>query len=101
MSEGLRLGDLPNVVALPGVVVPTNDPKPALVKVMRDLLEMAESGRLQVFIGTGWMADGNRITAWGGVHDNVYEMLGAIEWMREEYVDRIKTQNPDPERPVT
>lgn len=102
MKETLELGEppRPKVVALPGIKVPTNEPSPALVKMLRDMLELAESGRLQCIIATGWLADGARITAWGGVHDNVYEMLGAIEWMREEYVDRIKKQNPDPDRPI-
>ena len=48
MSETLELGEppRPKVVALPGAHIPTNEPKPALVKVLRDMLEMAESGRL-------------------------------------------------------
>lgn len=102
MSDTLELGEppRPKVVALPGVKVPTNEPSPALVKMLRDVLELAESGRLQCLIATGFLADGGRLTAWGGQHPNVYEMLGAIEWMREEYVDRIKAQNPDPERPI-
>lgn len=96
MKETLELGEppRPKVVALPGIKVPTNEPSPALVKMLRDMLELAESGRLQCIIATGFLADGGRLTAWGGSHPNVYEMLGAIEWMREEYVDRIKKQNP-------
>jgi len=27
-------------------------------------------------------------------------MLGAINWTAIEYADRIKAQNPDPERPI-
>lgn len=102
MSETLEIGEppRPKVVALPGIKVPTNEPSQALIKTLRQALELAESGRLQCLIATGFTADGGRLTAWGGTHANVYEMLGAIEWMREEYVDRIKKQNPDPERPI-
>lgn len=97
----VELGEVPKVVAFPGATIPTDEPKPALVKLCRDLLEMAESGRLQVFVGTGFLVDGARITGWGGVHPNVYEMLGAIQWTAIEYADRIKAQNPDPETPIT
>lgn len=102
MAESVELGEppRPKVVALPGIKVPSNEPSPALVKVLRDLLELAESGRLQCLIATGFTADGSRLTAWGGSHPNVYEMLGAINWTAIEYADRIKAQNSDHERPI-
>lgn len=102
MSETLELGEppRPKVVALPGIKVPTNEPSQALIKTLRQALELAESGRLQCIIATGFLADGGRLTAWGGSHPNVYEMLGAINWTAIEYADRIKAQNPDPDRPI-
>jgi len=102
VNETLELGEppRPKVVALPGIKVPTNEPSQALIKMLRQTLELAESGKLQVLIATGFLADGGRLTAWGGHHPNVYEMLGAIHWTAIEYADRIKAQNPDPDRPI-
>lgn len=102
MSDTLELGEppRPKVVALPGIKVPTNEPNQPLIRTLRQALELAESGKLQCIIATGFLADGGRLAAWGGHHANVYEMLGAIQWTAIEYADRIKAQNPDPERPI-
>lgn len=71
-----------------GIRAPTSEPNSALVKVLRDALELAESGMLQSFIGTGWLADGNRVSTVADFHDNVYAMLGAIEMLKQEYLAR-------------
>lgn len=77
-----------NIKALPGCRAPTSEPNQALVAALRDLLGMAEDGRLQSFIGTGFFADGSRAAAWVDHHPNVYEMLGALAWLQAEYINR-------------
>jgi len=76
------------VVALPGSKVPSAKPNPAVVDLMRKMLELAESGHLQSFIGTGFTADGPRLALWADEHVNVYEMLGALAWLQAEYIHR-------------
>lgn len=71
-----------------GIRTPTSEPNSALVKMLRDALAMAEDGRLQSFIGTGWLADGNRVSTVADFHQNVYAMLGAIEMLKQEYLAR-------------
>lgn len=78
-----------NVKSLPGLRVPGHaEPDPALIATIKGLLERAEAGELQSFIGTGFMADGCRISTWVDRHENVYEMLGSIAWLQAEYVNR-------------
>ena len=78
-----------NVVSLSGnQPSQLGEPRQALIDALTDALEMAKAGRLQSFIGTGFTADGNRLACWGGHHENVYEMLGAINWLEHEYVIR-------------
>lgn len=83
------------VVGIKGPVPPalTGEPNEGLIAALRDVLEMAESGRLQSFIGTGFVAGGERLSIYGGPHPNVYEMLGAINWLEHEYVARIMDQD--------
>lgn len=77
-----------NIRALPGVSVPTGAPNLALVRALRDLAAEAEAGRLQSFLGVGFMADGTRLSAWFDSHPNVYEMLGSIAWLQAEYIEK-------------
>lgn len=71
-----------------GINVPTREPNEGLVKALRELLIMAEDGRLQAYIGTGFLADGLRISTWCDFHDDTYQMLGSLEWLKVEYVRR-------------
>ena len=64
------------------------EPNPQLVKNLRDLLDMAETGQLQSFVGTGFTRDGLRAATWGDFHSDVYQMLGALAWLQAEYVER-------------
>lgn len=82
-----------NVYVLPGTRALSTEPNQALVDMLADLLDDAKSGRLQSFVGTGFMADGARVGAWGDTHPNVYEMLGAISWLEHEYVHRRTTED--------
>ena len=59
-----------------------------LIRVLRDALARAESGELQSFIGTGFNADGTRLAVWADLHENVYEMAGALTWLQAEYIHR-------------
>ena len=77
-----------NVLALPGTTLKSAEPNAALVEGFERLLEMAKYGQLQSFIGTGFMADGLRLSHWFDYHDDVYQMLGSIAWLQAEYVRR-------------
>jgi len=71
-------------------VVSDVTPNPTTVKVLEKLLAMAQTGRLQTFIGTGFSDDNQRVSFINAAHDNVYEMAGAIVWLQAEYLDLIK-----------
>jgi hypothetical protein len=78
-----------NVVSLNGEpIAELGEPQEFLIKAIEQLLEKAKSGELQSFIGTGFVTDGCRISVWCDLHKNVYEMLGAINWLEHEYVSR-------------
>lgn len=85
MASGVK------VVGLPGIRVPSNIPDSMLVESLEKLLDLARSGELRSFIGTGFCAGGHdgkpvRLAYWADTHDNVYEMLGAIEWLKHEWL---------------
>ena len=71
-----------------GIQVKTDEPNEQLVSTLSDLLRLAESGSLQSCIGTGFDSQQTRITAWCDFHDNKYEMLGAIEFLKTEWLDK-------------
>ncbi|MBX5238626.1 hypothetical protein [Rhizobium sp. NLR22b] len=78
-----------NVISLNGgTPAACGEPQEGLVKLLEQLLDMARAGHLQSFVGTGFASDGARVSMWGGLHENVYEMLGAIAWLQHEYVER-------------
>jgi len=78
-----------SVVALHGGIrVATGKPNEALVKGLEQMLGMAKTGQLQSFIGTGFTVDGLRASTWADYHDNVYQMLGGLEWLKYEYIAR-------------
>ena len=78
-----------NVRAIPGLRVPGHaEPDPVLIATIRGLLDRAESGELQSFVGTGFLADGCRLSTWVDRHENVYEMFGALAWLQAEYIHR-------------
>lgn len=83
------------VVGLNGQAPPpalTGEPSEALIEMLEDTLEMARSGQLQSFIGTGFVKDGNRLAVWGPDHLNVYEMMGSLAWLQHEYAARVAGQ---------
>lgn len=71
-----------------GINLQSSTPNEAVICALRNLLDMAESGQLQSYIGTGFTCDGLRVATWCDFHSNVYEMLGAINWLEHEFVDR-------------
>lgn len=75
-----------NVKAMPGVVAPTSEPNPALIKAIENILESAKSGELQSFLATGFRADGLRMSCIFP-HTNVYEVVGSLEFLKAEYMD--------------
>ena len=66
----------------------TDEPIESLVWMLEDLLENAKSGKLRTFDGIGFLSDGNRITATGPIHDNLCEMIGGIELMKQELMKK-------------
>lgn len=78
-----------NVLAIhSGINPPTTAPNESLVSALRNVLAMAERGQLQCYIGTGFTCDGLRVSTWCDTHDDVYQMLGSIEWIKAEYLHR-------------
>jgi len=75
------------VVSMRGIQVPTNDPNPALVQAIKDILVDAESGRLQSFYAAGFLSDGLRMSAILDRHGNVYEVIGSIEMLKHDYIN--------------
>lgn len=60
----------------------------AVVGTIEKLLEMARSGELQSFIGTGFVFNGDRMAVWVDTEPNIYKMLGALGWLKAEYIER-------------
>jgi hypothetical protein len=78
-----------NVTSLFGERPPQlGEPNHALINALKDMLSMAESGRLQSMIAAGFTQEGNRLSLWCDIHPDVYQMLGAIAWLQHEYVHR-------------
>lgn len=76
-----------NITPLRGATVPTTEPNPALVAALRDILADAESGRLQSFFAAGFLADGLRMSCVLGEHNSVYEVVGSIEMLKQDYIN--------------
>jgi hypothetical protein len=76
-----------NVTALPGAVVPTDEPNEGLIAALKDILADAESGRLQSFFAAGFLSDGLRMSCVLGDHSNVYEVVGSIEMLKQDYIN--------------
>lgn len=78
-----------DVRAFPGAVAP-DQPDAALVELLRDLVKKAESGELRSFIGTGFLANGRRMSLWGEDDSNpdLYSMYGALCALPVEYMKR-------------
>ncbi len=75
------------VTALRGAMVPTDEPNEALIAALKDILADAESGRLQSFVGAGFLSDGLRMSCIINNHPNVYEVIGSIEMLKHAYIN--------------
>lgn len=75
-----------NIIGLPGVVTPTFGPNQTVIDIVRKILEDAESGMLQSILAVGFLADGTRMTAIANTHPSVYEVVGAVEMLKMEYI---------------
>lgn len=89
------MGEKSNVVSLHGDTLPAlGEPNEGLIEAIEDLLAKAKDGQLQSFIGTGFTSDNGRLSiVCGATQQNIYEVLGAMEWLKVEYVDYIKREN--------
>lgn len=78
-----------NVIGLNGhIPSKVGQPQEALIRIIEALLEKAQSGELQSFIGTGFVSDGGRLTAWFDHGENVYEMMGSLAFLQHEFARR-------------
>lgn len=77
-----------NIKALRGGSIPTAEPNQALINALKDILEDAQSGRLQSLFAAGFLADGLRMSCILGEHTNVYEVIGSIEMLKHDYINR-------------
>lgn len=77
-----------NVVTISGTELEPGKPNQDIVDAIKNVLELAESGQLQSFIGTGFTNDGLRMAVWCDYHQDVYQQLGALAWLQHEYVAR-------------
>jgi hypothetical protein len=77
-----------NVTALRGATVHTGEPNEALIAALKDILADAESGRLQCFFGAGFLVDGLRMSCVVSSHSNIYEVIGSIEMLKHDYINR-------------
>jgi hypothetical protein len=75
------------VTALRGATVPTDEPNEPLIAAIKDILADAESGRLQSFVGAGFLSDGLRMSCIISNHPNVYEVIGSIEMLKHDYIN--------------
>jgi hypothetical protein len=61
-----------------------------LVKTLDTLLTMAKAGQLQSIIGVGFTDDNRRLTFFSlPEFENASEILGAVEWLKIEYINRV------------
>jgi hypothetical protein len=80
-----------NVIQITGQIPPNDGtPNEAVIDALECLLASAKDGKIQSFVLTGFTDDGMRLGAYGGRHDNIYAMLGAIHWLADEYIQREK-----------
>ena len=77
-----------NVAMLHGGRAPTSEPNESLIAALEALVAMAKSGQLQSYIGSGFTHDGLRVATWCDFHDDVYQVVGSMEWLKAEYLDR-------------
>lgn len=77
-----------NIKALPGAVLQTSDPNEDLIHAIKGMLADAESGLLRSLFATGFRSDGLRMSCMFP-HTNVYEVVGAIEWLKHQYIDQM------------
>ena len=83
-----------NVHLFPGVkpkeATTLDAPNIGLVAMLKEALVMAEAGRLQSFIGSGFTCDHQRLCLRADPVDSMYvPMLGAIELDKQEYLGRL------------
>ena len=64
------------------------EPDQDLIRLLEETLEMARSGQLQCFIGTGFTFEGLRYSMWCDTHENYFEMLGAVASLKSEWTIR-------------
>lgn len=62
------------------------EPNENIIKALEELLDMAKDGRLQSYIGTGYLNDGLSMTTWLDYHADIFQMLGSLEWLKIRYI---------------
>jgi len=88
-----------NVVSLHGEPVQRSDgtiipldtsPNERLIQGLKELLVLAESGELRNFMGFGFRANGLVTRLLEDTHPNAYEVTGALEAIRHDYLNGVR-----------
>lgn len=85
-----------NVVSLSGNPVPqAKEPQEDIIDGLKFLLAKAESGELQSFWGAGFLGNTHRVSIKSGHHNSAIEFLGALEWLKQDYIARCDPNDQD------
>ena len=82
-----------NVITLGGQPVKPIEPNQGLISAFRALLDSAEKGELQSFVGTGFRRDGSRAVLWSDTPGDVVQVLGSLAWLQADYIKRVGERN--------
>jgi len=74
--------------------IPQPEPEESLILMLEDILKSAREGSLISFNGVGFLANGDRITAMGPAHDNVCEMIGALDVLKNNIMMEYLSEEP-------
>lgn len=77
-----------NLIVLEGGQAPSREPNEELIKMLRDALELAESGRLQGLVAVGQLVDGELLLVDGGAY-GPFTMAGQLEVAKRRVVSHI------------
>jgi hypothetical protein len=78
-----------NVIALSGVPIAQQAVNEGLVKALHGALEMAKTGELQCFVGTGLLGNADRLSIFSiGQGENVFTLYGAVSMLPAELFQR-------------
>jgi hypothetical protein len=78
-----------NVIALGGLPIAKQAVNEGLVKALHNALEMAKTGELQCFVGTGLLSSADRLSIFSiGQGENIFTLYGAVSMLQAELFQR-------------